>query len=172
MNIQQTVRETLAFWHKQVADSVAELRPEYLHGIAPGSSMNTIAATYAHIVMSEDLLIQDRLRGVQPIFGAGNWDQKTGLPWIGDPPMQSPEWLAAVRVDPQSFAPYAADVFDATDAFLGSMPDADLDRTVMGLARETTAGQLLIVGVMVHFVAHAGEIAAIKGTFGMKGLPF
>jgi len=63
-------------------------------------------------------------------------------------------------------------VYEATDAYLRGLADDDLEVTKIGLFRESTVGRMLMAGVYAHAVGHAGEIAALRGTFGMRGLPF
>jgi hypothetical protein len=66
---------------------------------------------------------------------------------------------------------YAEAVRLATDAYLASLTDDELDRRVSFFGSESS-----VAGVLVRFVAHtaghAGEIAAVKGMQGLQGLPF
>jgi hypothetical protein len=173
MNIQQASREVLSsFWHGLVAQMVAECSPDVLHKVVPGSSINSIAATYAHMVMTEDLLVQARLKGVRVLFESEGWDERTGIAFIGDPPMQTPDWASGLRMDVDTFRGYATAVHAATDAYLANLPDDEVDRTTQGLFRETSVGRVIVLGICTHFLTHAGEISALKGTFGLKGLPF
>lgn len=173
MNLQHYLQEQLEFWHGTLGQMVRECDAETLHRTAVGSTANTIAATYAHVVLFEDFFVQTKLRE-QPatMFESEGWGERTGVAPSGWPPLQTPEWSAGVRLDPATFAPYAARVYQATDAYLRGLSDDDLEITKMGLFRESTAGRMLMAGVYAHAVSHAGEIAALRGTFGMRGLPF
>ena len=62
--------------------------------------------------------------------------------------------------------------YAATDAYLAGLPDADLERKVQGPAGDTTVGWMIAVVLGTHFPQHVGEIAALKGVHGLKGLPF
>jgi hypothetical protein len=172
MNIQQASREALSFWHGLVDQMLSECSPEILHQVTPASTVNSIAATYAHMLMTEDVIVQARLRGVSVLFQSGAWQERTGIAFIGDPPMQTQDWASGLRMDIDTFRDYAAAVHGATDTYLADLADAELDRTTQGLIRETTVGRIIVLGVCTHFLTHAGEISALKGTFGLKGLPF
>ena len=65
--------------------------------------------------------------------------------------------------------------FAKTDAYLGSLTDADLEReldlTAMGFGK-LSLGALLGTAVLANTFAHTGEISALKGIQGSKGYPF
>jgi hypothetical protein len=56
---------------------------------APPGIANPLGATYAHVVWSEDMLVQGMFRQVPPLF-ASAWAGRTGL---SEPmPTPGPEW--------------------------------------------------------------------------------
>ncbi len=59
----------------------------------------------------------------------------------------------------------------ATDAYLERLADEDLDRevTMMGGTRQVADA---LTTVAAHTLEHSGEIAALKGVQGGKGLPY
>jgi hypothetical protein len=61
-------------------------------------------------------------------------------------------------------------VWAATDAYLSSLTPADLDRKVKLGARELTVAEMLLLAAS-QALSHTGEIAALKGVQGAKGLP-
>jgi hypothetical protein len=75
-------------------------------------------------------------------------------------------------MDLPKFQEFAKAVYANTDAYLATLSDADLERKIQGPAGETTLGWFLTTILATHFPGHAGEIAALKGVQGMKGLPF
>ncbi len=172
MNIQQVSRETLAFWRGTLDQMLSDCSEETLHRTLPGSTINPIAAIYAHVVMAEGVFVQARLKGESVLFQSQGWEERTGVPFIGDPPMQSHGWASGLRMDLGTFRDYASAVYAATDGYLANLPDEELDRATQGLMRETTVGRIIATGVCTHFLTHAGEISALKGAFGLKGLPF
>jgi hypothetical protein len=72
-----------------------------------------------------------------------------------------------------SFREYATAVYAATDAYVSSLGPADLERKVdTGFVGEQTVVFVLGNIVTWHVAEHNGEIGALKGAQGLKGLPF
>jgi hypothetical protein len=91
----------------------------------------------------------------------------------GMPPAITPEWASALTMDLPRFQEYAEAVFAATDAYLADLPDAGLDRKIQGATGgEYTLGWGIAILLGQHGAQHSGEIAALKGVQGLKGLPF
>jgi hypothetical protein len=67
---------------------------------------------------------------------------------------------------------YGKAVSAATDAFLDSISDADLDRPIDFFGRKESMGWVIADTVLVHVAFHSGEIASLKGVMGLKGLPW
>ncbi len=86
--------------------------------------------------------------------------------------MQSEDWAAGVHMSLDSFQAYAKAVFAQTDAYLAGLSDADLVRKGQGPGGETTLGWFVVNILATHVPQHLGEIAALKGVQGLKGLPF
>lgn len=171
MKVQDSLRTQLDFWHGTIEQMMADCGG-VLHKEIPGSTANSIAATYAHGVIAEDVIANVFLQGGQPLYHAGGWEAKTGVAFPGVPPAMTPEWSAAIKMDLPAFQQYAKAVYAATDAYLAALPDADLDKTTQGPFGETTIGWMVSMLLATHPVGHAGEIAALKGVHGLKGLPF
>lgn len=170
MNAQETVRQQLQFWHGTLEQMLSECGPEHLTKNIPGSTANSIAATYVHAVLSEDGMVHGMFQGKPTLFETGGWAEKTGVaPQNG--PMQTAEWARSVTLTP-AFREYAQAVYGASDAFLANLTDADLERKVQGPIGETTLGWAVALLLGTHTTEHAGEIAAMKGVLGLKGLPF
>jgi hypothetical protein len=165
-------RELLSLWRGFVGEMVDDCPAEVLHAVVPGSTANSIAATFAHMVMTEDVFVQRRLRNSTLLYEEGGWRERTGIAFIGDPPLQTEEWSRGVHMDVEPFRGYAEAVYASTDALLAEYTDDDMDRPAQALIRESTVGKIILIGITTHFLTHAGEIAALRGTFGLKGLPF
>src|SRR5207248_10726983 len=57
---------------------------------APPGIANPLGATYAHVVCSEDMVVQGMFRQLPPLF-ASSWQGRTGL---SEPmPLPGPEWV-------------------------------------------------------------------------------
>jgi hypothetical protein len=154
---------------------VTQAQAEY---IPPGIA-NPLGATYAHVICSEDMVVQGMFKGGAPLF-ASTWAGRTGL---SEPmPMPGPEtwadygpWTRRVRIDLAALRQYAAAVAEATDTWLASLSEADLDKPMdlsgVGLGQHTLGTAIgLLVGN--HLGTETGEIAVLKGIQGARGYPF
>lgn len=166
--------------HQLVEGTVANVTPEQAHWSPPGIAI-PLGATYAHIVLSEDGTINGLLKGGAPLF-ASTWAGKVGVSEV--PPMINPQkpgfpdwsgWSRRVRVDLAALRQYAKAVYAATDAYLASLADDDLSRSVdlsaLGLGK-STVGYVLINGILGNSFSHGGEISCLKGLQGVRGYPF
>ena len=133
-------------------------------------TVGSIGSIYAHTVFTEDLLVSG-FTGKPPLYTAGGWDARIGVPMPGI--QQTAEWAAGVRLDVALFNDYAKQVWAATEDYVGGLSGADLEREVPGPGGRpaTLLGLIGNVGV-IHLNEHMGEIAAIKGLRGGKGLSF
>jgi hypothetical protein len=145
--------------------------------IPPGVA-NPLGATYAHVVLTEDMVIQGMLRRAQPLF-ATSWADRTGL---SEPsPMPGPDWpkyaawTRRVKVDLPRLREYAQAVAKETDSWLASLRDEDLvgplDLSQVGFGQHTLASAIALL-VVHHIATETGEIAVLKGLQGARGYPF
>src|SRR5215471_13770033 len=82
--LRRIVREARQVLDGTMAD-VTQVQVDY---IPPGIA-NPLGATYAHVVCTEDMVVQGMLRQVAPL-AAGTWSGRTGL---SEPmPMPGPDW--------------------------------------------------------------------------------
>jgi hypothetical protein len=181
------LREQLRAAWETLEGTTGDLSPETAQWIPPGTAL-PIGAAYAHVVLALDGVVNGMVRCVPPLFAAG-FAGKTGTSELhpgsgeaGDAPFDPEdwgrvfaEWCRRLKVDLQMLHEYAAAVFDATDAWLATLSDADLKRNVdltpIGIGPSTISFILSNV-VIGHIYCHTGEIAALKGTRGLKGYPF
>jgi hypothetical protein len=170
MNAQETVRQQLGFWHG-ILDTMLNDVGEKLNARLPGSTCDSIGSIYAHMVFAEDGIVNGMFQGKPLLYIANGWEAKTGVQHPGGP-MQTPDWASKVHMDLPKFQEYAKAVYAQTDAYLANLADSELERKVQGPVGETTIGWFLSTILATHFPGHAGEIAALKGVQGMKGLPF
>ena len=138
---------------------------------APGGRANTIAACYAHVVLTEDWLV-NMLRGSGPLF-ATVWAGKTG---ISELPPENPEqgwgeWAKKVQVDLERSAGYKRSVVNNTQSYLETLDDAELNRKVDTPAGTQTVAWLLNNVVIGHVHDFTGEISCLKGLQGLQGYP-
>jgi len=160
---------------RQVLEGTMEgVSPEQAHWTPPGKA-NPLGATYAHIVSTEDGLVNGAIKGAAPLYLSTNVGisepspapDGSGLPDWG-------AWSRKVQVDVAAMRAYAQAVYAASDEYLASLTDEDLARMVdlsgMGLG-ERAVGDLLGT-IIANTQWHTGEIACLKGLQGEKGYPF
>jgi hypothetical protein len=172
-------REQLQAAHGLLEGTVGDVTPEEAHWSPPGRA-NPLGANYAHTVMGEDATVNGMLRRDAPLF-ASSWAGKAGV--SEPPPGPDPnapgfpdwsKWARRVKVDLPALRKYAEAVYAATDEYLASLTDDDLNRPVdlsaLGLG-EHTVRYLLTNGVLGNAYNHCGEISCLKGLQGKRGYP-
>jgi len=164
------LREQIQQAHAFLEATMEGVTPEQAHWTPPGVA-NSLAATYVHAIVSEDLAINMVLKGDAPLYATA-WAEKTGISEIQ--PLTTAEWAHRVRIDLPTTYSYAQAVHSATDAYLATLTDEDLarmlDLTSFGLG-QMTIGTLLNRMVLGHIDNMTGEISALKGLQGVKGYP-
>jgi len=133
----------------------------------PGGTANTIGQILAHVVTGQDLLVGEKLKGGTALHVSG-WAARTGIPedrsliWVQD----------AWRLDLDGFRQYHAAVDAQSRGYIDSMTPADLDREVAWIrGPEQPVSRLFQTIFINHALGHSGEISALKGIRGLKGLP-
>src|SRR5258708_7062548 len=170
-----SLRENLSSAHWILGGTMEGVTADQAH--RPGIGMShPIAASYAHLVISEDMILNGMLKGAAPL-AASTWAGKTGaseMPPMGsEGPANWSDWAKSVKVDLPAMQAYSQAVFAASDAYLASLKPEDLSQkieTFPGIGQQTRNWML---GILVgHTYSHTGEISAAKGAQGLKGLPF
>ncbi|HZT05720.1 MAG TPA: DinB family protein [Chloroflexota bacterium] len=163
--------DALAFLREQSAQADRNLRqvftpvmPDQAQWRLAGSTANTIGATFMHAYFSEDQMVQD-MRGASSIFENGGWRDRLGYD-------HSNVWTFEGRHDPRLLLEYAEAVAAATEAFLAELDPAALDDVIDTPRGPQPRARRLSVYLVHHKAQHAGEIAALLGCQGVKGLPF
>lgn len=156
--------------------TAADIKDEDLHK-DPGGLALPLGATYAHLVFSEDVITHTMLQQKMPLF-ENTWKDKTGAS-SPMPPMDenyekaNREWAKSVKIDLSQMREYAQAVFAATDEFINSLKDEDLEREVdLGSWGKKTIAFMLSEYIVGHTFSLAGELSALKGVHGAKGYPF
>lgn len=127
------------------------------------------AAIFAHAIYGEDMMV-GQANGAPMLLESGDWRERTGITIVS--PGMTPEWLA-LKLNVDGLRRYGEAVFGRTDAFLVSATATDMDRAIRSpMGQDVTVGAFLNSFGIVHVSEHAGEISALKGAQGLKGLPF
>jgi hypothetical protein len=152
---------------------MVDVTPDMAHWTPPGQA-HPIGSLYAHMVISEDVLLQGLIQGGAPLY-AGPWQGKTGLADPENAFNRTLDWARAAKVDLDAMRSYARAVYAATDNYVATLTEADLDRMIdlsaAGMG-QMPLGDFLAALVMGHVRDLMGEISALKGVQGAKGYPF
>ncbi len=150
---------------RRYLDSAIGNTPPKMVNAKVGEHCNTIAAVYAHVIGGEDYFVNMALQGKPRMWESDGWAEKLGIT-----ARPGRDWTLQIP-DLDAFQAYAKAVHAATDAYLETITTAELDRKVQVFSNERPAANVLMV-IINHAAAHAGEIAALKGAQGVTGLPF
>ncbi len=143
----------------------------------PPGTANSIAATYAHAVISADVDLNRRFHGQEPLI-AGTWGERVGLGEIFPD-----DWSVSGDINWEALRDYGRDVRRCVEALVDSVTMADLERRFdMKYWGRDANGALVDVNLGVwkgidvytlhgvdHITMHGGEIACLKGLQGGQG---
>ena len=172
MRAQALLQQQLAGYHDLLEQTIADCQQETLDKNLPGATITSVGSIYAHTVFSEDEIVHGMLQGKPGLYRAHNWASRTGVEPPSTPEFK-PEWARSVRMNLPGFREYAKAVYGATDAYIATLSDADLERKIQtGFMGEQTIAFIVSNVLAWHVAEHNGEIAALKGVQGLAGLPF
>ena len=166
MELLDFIRAQVGTVHHNLGVSMEDLTDEVVHAEAGGTT-NTIAQILAHVVTGQDLLIREKLSGAPTLHESG-WAEKTGIPKVRTEIWQSHAW----HLNLEAFNEFRLAVEANSTAYVDALQFADLDllrNWVWG--PERPIGTLLQTIFINHALGHCGEISALKGIRGLKGLP-
>jgi hypothetical protein len=168
MDILEYIRHEVAGVRRSVNMTMKDMTPELFNAATPGTA-NSINATFVHFMNSEDVFIQKIILGKPTVWESGCWSEKTGiqkLPGIGE------DWsyFKSAPIAIQPLLDYQSAVWAATDSFLATLTPQELDHKVKFAGGGRTVAEMLLLACS-QSLNHVGEIAALKGVLGAKGLP-
>ncbi len=165
-------RSSLKSLHKDFKDAVKDLNDEQLH-FRPLGKGNSIAFMLWHTVRTEDSVVNFLLQKKPPVWNAEGWDKKFGMDPRAQGTGMTAEQAASIRIPSlQDFLKYVDHVFQATEAYLGVVKEADLEPVQEYQFLGKQSGYQVIGGVVLrHGSEHLGEIWYVKGLQGLKGSP-
>ena len=169
MDVKTYILQEMVNMRSYVDIEIKDVTEEQFNLVPPGT-ISPISAILLHTLSSEDFFIQVVLQGKARIWDEQGWLGKVGILAPGGP---GSNWeifkTSKVAIDP--VLAYGQAVHNATDAHLAGLTAEDLDRPVSFAGKMISTAEVLMK-VIVHTASHAGEIAALKGLQGSKGLPF
>ncbi len=131
----------------------------------PSGTCNPVCKLHAHALASVDFFVTTLLQG-----------QKTSWPQIaskvGLPTNATEIWQSEATISPSAMQEYANSLRESVISYINTLSEEDLSQEIdtRFFGTQTAGWVLQLVGS--HTAAHAGEISAVKGMQGLKGLPF
>lgn len=166
MNGIDVIRTIVRNANKLMKDVMSGVTDEQARALPEGTA-NNIGVTYAHVLNTQDGVIHRTFGDGKTIWESEGWGEKLGLPNVA---RLSPEKARDFSIDLEKYNEYAERVLAAVDAYLETLTEEELNREVQGYRGPTPVG-MMIAGLLTnHTAEHMGEVAAIKGTLGLKGL--
>ena len=130
----------------------------------PDGKCNPAGKLHAHALSGADFFVTAMLQGQAP-----KWPEfaaQTGLPANA---MEI--WGSDATIKSSVMEAYASAIKDPILAYIDSLTEDDLDREVETRFMGTQTVAWVLQLVASHTLGHAGEISAVKGIQGLKGLP-
>jgi len=165
-------RPSLKTLHGSLIDAVKDLTDEQFH-FRPLGKGNHIVFIFWHAVRTEDSVMNFLLQKKPPVWNAEGWDKKFGMDPRAQGTGMSPEQAAALRISSlPDFLRYTENVFKASEAYLETLQEAELDRVEeFRFLGKRSFGSVIGEIVLNHGAGHLGEIWYVKGLMGLKGSP-
>jgi uncharacterized damage-inducible protein DinB len=168
MNAKTYLLKQIAGTYGLLDSALEGLTDEQLPWIPPGTA-NPIGLTIVHALSSEDMFISI-LCGKAQVWQTQGWGEKFNL---SEPPGYGQDWTVYrnAKFTIESLLAYRDAVRLETKVYLDALTAKELDRSVKIFGGSQLAADVLVL-CCNHQLEHAGEIAALKGVYGAKGLPF
>lgn len=135
-----------------------------------GATIQPISAVLAHILMAEDTFVNTMATQRGPFLQRGGWADRLNLPTDNGVGLSGD--MAAARPNIEALREFAqalgADVDEALASITPEQAEAEIDGP---FGKSTVVDFLSGIGIS-HLSMHTGEISALRGVFGQKGLPF
>ena len=152
-------------WFEGTTGDLTQEQADYL----PSGTAHPIGEIVAHILQSEDMIINGMIQGQPSVWESGGWEQKLGIPNVA---RHTQDMARGFKGDLAALQPYKEAVFASTQACLDGLSAEDLEREVQAGEGTMTVFDALTNALVGNNLAHTGEISALKGVQGAKGYPF
>jgi hypothetical protein len=159
--------ELLADAFERIRDTVHPavngLTPEEL-AFRPDSESNSIAWLVWHLTRIQDDHVAG-LSGHEQVWTAKRWVERFGLPLKASDTGygHGPEEVGLVTADASLLLDYFEDVHNATQAYVGSLTEAELSRVVDRNWDPPVTVSVRLVSVVADDLQHVGQAAYIRG---------
>ena len=169
MDTIEFIRHLVSAVHSHLDDPMKDMTVEQFNWV-PAGTANPVSATFLHCLNSEDFFVQTIMQGKPRLWEAEGWGEKTG---VMNTPGYGGNWeeFKHMTLALEPLLSYQLMVRAATCAYLDKLAPDELERKVKFASGEHTIADMFI-HLASHTLCHAGEIAALKGLQGTKGLPY
>jgi hypothetical protein len=158
------LREQTAAADRILRQVFGQVTPDQAIWRLSDSLANTIGATFMHVYYSEDQMVQGAQK-TPTVFETGGWRERLGHDHEG-------VWTYTGKHDLGLLQEYADAVTAATGSYLVGLPPQALEEEIETPRGRQPRALRLSVYLVNHKFQHTGEIAALLGCQGVKGLPF
>ena len=166
MNAVDVIRLEARHSYAWLESIVADVTAEQAAWEPPGTA-NSIAATYAHAMISADIDLTRHFHGREPLITTEGWAKR-----IGVNEMFPDEWPKDVAIDWQLLRGYGRAATQHVLQLVAAISQADLDRKFQMMPESLGIWSGMDVYSLHggrHIWMHGGEIACLKGLQGRKG---
>jgi hypothetical protein len=169
MNTTELVRGQYQMLFQFLDMTMADCTSEVAAKHDDGWTIHPIGTIYLHVAISADTSMSGMSGAEQTILVRDGWDKKLG---VDSPESRQTEDSGDFVPDIAIAREYTAAVAKGVDEFFAAATDDQMNAEMDGpLGKSTVIEVLANIGV-THIASHWGEIAALKGVQGQKGLPF
>lgn len=172
MNAINLLREQLKWAHGALEATMTDVSHDVAHFSETNKAL-PVGAAYAHALIGEDMVVATMLAHTTPL-SQSNPDVGVSEPMPGfDKWDQHEQWYKTVKVDIPKLQAYARDVAKATDDYIASLKEEDLETEVdLGAFGKHTIADIVSNFMILHMANLTGEISSVKGLQGLKGYPW
>ena len=154
---------------RSLQTSVLEDMNDEMLAHKPLGTASSIGVIWLHMIAGEEEFLSI-ISGEKALWETEGWNVKfrlEGAPNMGE------DWLAYedAEISCELLKSYTSSVSSRTQSYLDTLEDGSLDETVKFFTEEDPKARVWAL-LISHTLIHAGEIAAIKGVSGGRGLPF
>jgi uncharacterized damage-inducible protein DinB len=154
-------------------DILRDITEEQFNWSPPGTA-NPIRAVLVHMLTTEDQIVQRALLGRPTLWQSAGWGELLGHSFQLNQPFLPEEAWAELKeraLDLGTVRDYGRTVHAATDGYFARLTPDELDREVPFVRGKAPVVDALTI-LLAHAFHHGGEIAALRGVQGAKGLSF
>ncbi len=169
MEAREYIQRQIAGARRLIDATLKGITDEQLNWNPPGTA-NRAGVTLLHLLAAEDHYIHGIIQSVPGVWEQGGWSDQIGVAKLPGPGGGWEE-LKQTPFTVASLLAFGEAVRAATDDYIARLTPEELNRTVRFFRGERPVADVLAT-MILHSLGHTGEIAAIRGFQGVKGLPF